>query len=390
MKKEDVVGFIVYLLAIGLAMVFCFTVLRKYSESDTGMNNFVYWLYIVGAALTGIVLNAIIYELAHVAGAKVGRYGITSVCVLGFTFLFEGEKKFKFGSFNGLTGETKIYPKKDVSKEPNPRPFLLFGTLFYIAELALVITLFIILTSLETRAASNIAYFLLTVAVVGGVILFYNILPFKLDSITDGYRLTMISNPKNKEAFNELLRVEHEISQGNTNVEIKTFDEITNFTADLNLNKVYALLDERKYEEAETLLDGILAKPENVSEKVFLRARAQKLYIHLMNQDISLAKEYYEKEVDLKEIREISRDVSMPSIRTYILISGLLDKSHSETVITLRNVDSAYRRTPDKRKKVELQLYNEALNKVIEAHPDWEELPNFILVDKKEEKKASK
>ena len=390
MKKEDVVGFIVYLLAIGLAMVFCFTVLKKYAETDTGMNNFAYWLYIVGAALTGILLNSILYELAHVAGAKVGRYGVSSVCVLGFTFLIGEEgKKFKFGAFNGLTGETKIYPKADAEKEPNPRPFLLFGTLFYIIELALVITLFIVLNSLEQRVASNIAYFLLTIAVVGGVILFYNILPFKLDSVTDGYRLTMISNPKNKEAFNELLRVEHEIAQGNTDVEIKTFDEITNFTADLNLNKVYALLDERKYEEAEVLLDGILNNPENVSNKVFLRARAQKLYIHLMNEDISKAKEYYEKEVDLKEIREISRDVSMPSIRTYILISGLLDKSRSETEITLRNVDVAYRRTPEKRKKVEMQLYNEALNKVIQAHPDWEELPNFILVDKKEEKKAS-
>ena len=52
-------------------------------------------------------------------------------------------------------------------------------------------------------------YFALTVGVVAGICLLYNIIPFKLDSLNDGYRLVMVSNPKNKEAFNELLRVEY-------------------------------------------------------------------------------------------------------------------------------------------------------------------------------------
>ena len=221
-------------------------------------------------------------------------------------------------------------------------------------------------------ALGDLAYGFLTVGAIGLVILFYNIVPLKIDSMTDGYRLTMVSNPKNKAAFNELLRVEHEIQQGNTDVEVKLFDDITNFTADLNLNKVYALLDKKEYKEAEEILDKIIAAKENIDAKVFIRARAQKIYINLITKDLEEAKEYYEKEVPVSERREISNDVSMASIRAYLLMSGLLDKSRSECIIALNNVYRAFKKTPKNRQATEVTLFNEALDRVIAAHADWE------------------
>ena len=217
MKKQDISGIIVYLLIVGLALVFCFTVLREHS-SKSGLEGFAYWGYIVGAVVSGIVFNATLFELAHVLGAKVGRYEVLSVCILGLTFAkVEGKTHVKFTNYDGLTGETKIYPKQNVTKMPNPRPYLLFGSLFFAIEAIVVVALFTIFnadgyqTRTETQEAlSNVVYFLLTMLVVGGSILLYNILPFRLDSVTDGYRLTMVTNPKNKEAFNELLRVEYE------------------------------------------------------------------------------------------------------------------------------------------------------------------------------------
>lgn len=388
MKKEDVSGLIVYLLIVGLALVFCFTVLREHSSSS-GMEFFEYWLFIVGAVLSGVVLNAIIYELAHLLGAKVGRYIVLSCSILGLTFYKdpEGKIKVRFGSFEGLTGETKILPDPNAKKEPNPRPFLLFGTLFYFVEIIAVITIFSVFSNPSyTTVVRNLSYFILTMGVVGGVILLYNIIPFRLDAVTDGYRLTMTTNSKNKAAFNELLRVEYEISQGNPEVEIKTFDTITNFTADLNMNKVYVLLDQGKYQEAEEIINIILTGEGEISPKVYLRALAQKIYIELMTKSLDEAKNYYQNEIDLKLSREISRDVSMPSIRTYILISGLMDKSHSETILTLNNLGRAYRATPKKRRAIEASLFNMALKKVMEENPKWEEIGDYLIeVNQKEE-----
>ena len=376
MKKEDILGLVVYLIIIALAVVFGITVLQTHNSQSAlnGVwNGFAYILYVGGSVIIGAILNASLYELGHVLGAKVGKYDIISVTILCLCFYKEeGKRKVKFASFDGLTGETKIVPKQGMEDKANPYPYLLFGSLFFIIEAVVVMVLFSLFKNSEVAALTDVAYAALTIGAIGLVILFYNILPFRIDSMTDGYRLTMVSNPKNRAAFNELLRVEYEIQQGNENVEVKIFDEITNFTADLNLNKVYALLDKKEYTQAEEILDKIIAAKEGVDAKVYIRARAQKIYINLITKDLEEAKAYYEKEVPTSERREISNDVSMASIRAYLLMSGLLDKSRSECIIALNNVYRAFKHTPKNRQQTELTLFNEALDKVCAAHPNWE------------------
>ncbi|MBO6261245.1 MAG: hypothetical protein J6N95_01390 [Bacilli bacterium] len=371
MKKEDVIGIIIYLIIIALAVVFGFTVLQTH-QVNSAFQGMLYYLFVFLSVIIGVLFNSILFELAHIAGAKAGKYEILSVTILYFSFFKEnGKFKFRFSSFDGLTGETKIVPKKGYEDKANPTPYLIFGSLFFVVEAIIVMVIFTLFKD-KGGALGDLAYGFLTVGAIGLVILFYNIVPLKIDSMTDGYRLTMVSNPKNKAAFNELLRVEHEIQQGNTDVEVKLFDDITNFTADLNLNKVYALLDKKEYKEAEEILDKIIAAKENIDAKVFIRARAQKIYINLITKDLEEAKEYYEKEVPVSERREISNDVSMASIRAYLLMSGLLDKSRSECIIALNNVYRAFKKTPKNRQATEVTLFNEALDRVIAAHADWE------------------
>ena len=372
MKKEDVIGLIIYLIIIALAVVFGLTVLQAHNP-DSSFQGFGYVAFVAISVIGGVILNAIMFELAHMLGAKVGKYLILSVNILGFSFVRDQENKFKFrfASFDGLTGETKIVPKKGFEDKANPTPYLLFGSLFFVVEAIIVMVLFTLFKDSKTAALTDVAYGALTVGAIGLVILFYNIVPLKIDSMTDGYRLTMVSNPKNKAAFNELLRVEYELQQGNK-VEVKLFDEITNFTADLNLNKVYTLLDEKNYDDAEEILDKIINAKQGIDAKVYIRARAQKIYINLINKGLDEAKAYYDKEVPVSERREISNDISMQSIRAYLLMSGLLDKSRSECVIALNNVYKAFKKTPKNRQATELALFNEALDKVIAAHPDWE------------------
>ena len=369
MKKEDISGTIVYLLILGFGAVFVFTVLKN-RGSSSGLGD-LYILFNLGALVAGVVFNAILFETAHIIGAFVGGYSIISVNILGFCVKKDaGKWKFCFSGFDGMTGETKIIPKENRKKESNPYPYLLFGSLFFVLEVVAVMVVFSKYRS-EYGGLGNLAYFLLTVGAVGLMMFIYGILPFKLDSVTDGYRLTKVTNPKNREAFNELLKVEYDVAQGKE-VDIKVFTEITNYTADLNLNKVYALLDAKKFDEAEAILDGIIDSKNNVSKNVYIRSKAQKVYIRLINNDIEAASAYYEKEVPVAERREIADDNSMACIRAYILMSGLLDKSRSECVIAINKVGGAYKKTPANRKEVEKQLFNEALKRVNEAHPKWE------------------
>ena len=372
MKKEDITGIIVYLIIIVLAVVFGLTVLQTHAPDST-LKGFPYVMYIIGAVLSGAVFNAILFEVAHIIGAKIGKYDILSVNILGICFYKADKKtKIKIASFDGLTGETKIVPKEGMSDKANPYAYLFFGSLFFAVEAIGIMVAFSLLRNSGNDGLVDLAFGLLTFGAIGFVILLYNILPLHVDAMTDGYRLTMVSNPKNKEAFNELLRVEHEIELGNTDIEVKVFDDITNFTADLNLNKVYMLLDKKEYKEAEEILDKIIDAKDSVSAKVHIRARAQKIFINLVTKPLEEAKEYYDKEVPAAERREISNDVSMASIRAYLLMSGLLDKSRSECIIALNNVYRAFKHTPKNRQETEVTLFNEALEKIVAAHPDWD------------------
>ena len=391
MKKEDISGVIVYILILAIAVVFGITVLRTHA-GNTDMTTVIYILYIFGAILVGVLFNAVMFEVAHILGAKAGRYNILSVNILGLLWYREDNKThFKLSGYDGLTGETKIYPKEDAKKEPNPSAYLLFGTLFYLVEVIAIVITFIALTNKQSKGVlADIAYFILVIAVIGGMILIYNILPFKLDSMTDGYRMRMTTNAANRKAFNELLRVEYAISQGRDDVEIATFEDITNYTADLNLNKVYLLLDKREFEKAEELIDIILKGKDSISQKVYVRARAQKIYINILAKDEASAREFYEKEVPMEERRVLSNDISMVSIRAYLLMSGVMDGSKSECLIAINNVRKCFNNTPKQRRKTEADLFNEALVKVDQVHPTWNLSQYKITIEEKPSKKEEK
>ena len=377
MKKQDIAGIVVYVIILALAAVFGLVVIRQFSlksNLETGM----FILLIAGAIVSGVIFNAILYELAHVVGAKIGGYKVTSVSILGFTFYKNDKKtKFHFSSFDGLTGETKIVPKKDRKKPSNPIPYLIMGTVFYAIEVVVIVFLFSIFTRQEaSQVQNNIAYFLIVLMAVGGIIIFYNIIPFQLDSLTDGYRLRLVSGKKNKEAFNKMLLGEVEGDVVTPEGEEQN-DAPTSFSGDLKLNQVYQCLNEDNFVEAEELIDFIIASAENdnkISRKTVAEAKAHKVFLVFVNQDFETAQQYFADKLSLHDRKALSEENTLVFMRAYILISSLLDRSHSECFRTLNKVYKAYKRTPDNRRELESKLFNKALELVNNKYPDWKVL----------------
>ena len=372
MKKQDIAGIIVYLIILGLAAVFGLVVVRQFSEKSN-LETGIFILFIGGAILSGVLFNSILFELAHMLGAKIGGYTITSVSILGFTFYKEDNKsKFKFASFDGLTGETKILPKQKRKKPSNPVPYLVMGTVLYALEVVAVVLLYSVFTREGASQTQNhIAYFLIILMAVGGVILFYNIIPFQLDSMTDGYRLRLVSGKKNRDAFNKMLLGETTTGEQSEDGEI---EQPTSFSGDLKLNQVYVCLNEDKYTEAESLVDSILesvSTDKKLSRKTVFEARANKIYLVFVNNGLDVASEYCEKNLSLQDRKELSEEGGLPFLRSYILISSLIDRSHSECFRSLDKVYKAYKRTVPERRVLESKLFNKALELVNEKYPDW-------------------
>ena len=90
---------------------------------------------------------------------------------------------------------------------------------------------------------------------------------------------------------------------------------------------------------------------------------------------------FYDKDVSFQLRRDLSNEYTLPAIRTYLLLAGIMDGSHSECLIALKKVLKAYKSLPANRKHSELILFNKTLDLVIDAHPKWEELPNYKLYE---------
>lgn len=379
MKKEDVVSLLVYILMIVVAiMVGYFVVgnlMSDFGGGTMGVGGKIAWalLLVVG----GIIFNVVLMELGHMLGAKVSGYKYFSVNMLGLCFYKSVDKwKVKFSNFDGLTGETKIAPVKE---NASPRWFSLMPLIFYVAEaVALMVTFNVLKPMLPSEPFAQADQVKLLICImcilfvtIGGMLTLYNIFPAKLDSTTDGYRLTLLSKKENVSAFNELMRIECAYSEGKELEDMKVFDQINNFTCSINLYTVYKHLKNKNYNEATTLLDKMIAEKSKISRETYCSVVAQRMFIVLLTQDYNAAKAYYDKYLNQDERRYISNDLSMPSIRAYMLISSILDISEHEARYAKSRAKKALKRTLPGRVEVEKELYEAALTKVDQVRPEW-------------------
>lgn len=370
MKSEDVASFFVYLLMLGLALALGLTIVKNaMNDLNIGAMSFL----VVGLSIVGtILINAIFLELFHALGGIIGGYTVVSINILGFCWYKNLNKtKFRFSlDFDGLTGETVLAPKSEKAK---PHMFVWLPFLMYLVELV-VCVIFYTMGSVKnsTRTMEFIAAIAVVVITISSMMALYNFIPLKLDSMTDGYRLTLIAKPANVEAYNELMRIENLQREGKQIDKVKYFEELTNFTASINLITVYEYLSNKDFEKALKLIDKMCETPDKISKTTFNRLIAQKLYIKILTLPLEEAEAYYDAEVGDDIRRFISNDLSMESLRAYVLIAGMLDKSFGEVQYASSRKAKAMKRALATRAEIEERLYKDALVMVKSAHPDWE------------------
>ena len=147
MKKEDVISYIVYaLILIAAILTVVFAINPLLSGEDAYLNGLPVFSYspVVYSIITiviSIIFGGILVEVGHVLGAKIGKYKIISVNILYFNFYktknAQGKDtfKFRFKSFDGLTGETIVMPVTGKDGKYISRP----GAMIYLPNLLLAL-----------------------------------------------------------------------------------------------------------------------------------------------------------------------------------------------------------------------------------------------------------
>ena len=376
MKKQDVAGLIVYVLMVVIALLVAILIIRPLFESGVFSGPIVLsYLYTFLIIIGALILNAVGLELMHLLGAIIGGYAVVEFNVFGFALYKKlGKWKFGFKSFDGLTGSVVVAPKSEKSKL---NAYVWLPILAYIIELVAGVVLYSIFGSTKSNVEGAYTHHLIALiaivfVTVSSMLALYNFVPFELDSETDGHRLLLITKKVNMEAYNELMRIENLQREGKEVGEIRIFNDITEFTANINLISVYEHLSRGEFSKAEKLVDDIIVDPEKISKTTYYRLLAQKLYIKIMTLPKREAEVYYDENIDDKVRRFISSDASMESVRAYILIAGMLDESQAEVNYAISCVKKAMKRALPSRAKIEEKLYKEALQIVKDNHPLWE------------------
>ena len=370
MKREEIVTLVIYALMIVLAVVMGLSIVDD-TVSAIRLDNFSKPGLVILSILVALLFNVIMLEVLHIIGGLIGGYKVVSVNILGFCFeKKEGKTVFKFKDFDGLTGEVKLAPKKE---KLNMKPVVWLPLFGYAAELAGCIVLHSSMMGNSQQTYSWLGISAIIFIVMSSMLALYNIVPFKLDTMTDGYKFVLLSNPANIEAYNEMLRAEDLERNGQPAAQTKVYEEITEFTASVNLFNVYKHLDNGELKEAEDIVDLMLEQPKKLEPSTHYRLISQKLYIVILSQNLEDAKKVYDEIADDKVRRFIANDLSMESIRAYLLISGILEKSLAECKFAISRKDKAMKRAFKQRAIVESKLYQIALDTIYKNHPKWKD-----------------
>ena len=72
MKKENIIGILIYLLVFAVAVIYGFTVLQTHFVNSGFKEVWQYALYIIVSVLAGVFAAGVLSELGHLLGAKTG------------------------------------------------------------------------------------------------------------------------------------------------------------------------------------------------------------------------------------------------------------------------------------------------------------------------------
>lgn len=376
MKKNDFAAFIVYVLMFALAVLIGLLVIRGVVSDATnwGMRNPI--LVVILSVLVAVLFNALLLETGHLLGYLAGGYTISMWCLLGFALKKQPNGKFKprFSGFDGLTGETRVVPK-DVKKS-SPSASIVFPLLAFLIEIIVCVIVMAFAQRDKNMATtgSKIGWLYLSSIIfmtVGGMIYLYNYFPAHLDAETDGYRMTILTKPINRQAYNQMLIARDRAANSLPPLPYPVYDDVTDFTWSLNVLAAYDAVMRDKYIEAIKIVQRTLDTDERVSQSTKNEAMAMKLSFVLLTLKRDDGKIYYDENVNNDHRKYLATLPDVVAARCYILVAGVLEGNVNETNYAVDKVDKLVKKLPPEALPAETKLLNLSMTRVKTLHPDW-------------------
>ena len=370
MEKEDFISLLIYLLMGAVVVMIGILVFRPAMEAGYLFNsageNF---LFLFASLAIAIVANVFLLEIGHLLGAKLGKYKILSFNIFGFgiykTRNEEGKEKskFRFGKFNGLGGQTVISPK---SEKSNPMPYVFTPLLLMLLEFVALYCVFAFIKNVTDDSKvmlMAVKYGVVVLATIGACFIIYNYFPAKLDSLNDGYRILLLNKKINIEAYNYKLKNEETEFFGEKVEEIRVFEEITDFTANVNFDAAIQETIKKDFEKALEIVNKTTADKKKMASSTYRKFVLLKVFLAYLLQSEEEATALYKDKVASTELSDLARNCkNYDGLRAYVAYVGVSEKSLNEIKFALEKK----KKLDKKQDKVEAAKQNELLKIIIE------------------------
>ena len=374
MTKEDLFSTAIYIAMAAIILVTGFVFVRPameagFLEQNVGAN----LGFLILALVIGILINVLLLEIGHFIGAKIGGYTVLTFNILGLCLYKKRIDShaigFRFKSFNGFTGETKIKPKKEKS---NPMYYIFLPLVFFLLEF---IVLYCVVSYIpDSKDAADkglmfVKYGTIIISSIAACFIVYDYFPARIDSLNDGYRCVLLNKKINLIAFNDKLLYEADSFFGNNVSSLKVFDDITDFTANCNLDAIVQRISLGKAEEALNILNETIKNPKLMTKSTYDELILTKAYLLFLIKPLDEAKQFFNDTFKKEDVNKIRNCKNYESIRLYILYEGLVDLSRSEIQFALQRKKKCDSRMVDGEIKLQSKLIEIALDKVYEVNP---------------------
>lgn len=329
--------------------------------------------YFLTAALGGLVVTIVLYNVGKIIFAKIAGYDLVLLRFLGFNFDFStGHLHFSYKilTFFSLS---MVFAPKDDDIEKNPKLIFLGG---FIVEALLVVIALIVFFSLGLTGVKNangvIGWTFLFAAIYGFLIPFYELLPFRQDYPTDIFNLLVTSKKDDKRAFN--------IVQINKRRELAGLDYITSDFEDYNsfykarclygnyLDKLYA----SKLTEAFEILNKMKYFNKFYNDTDRYIPAAESIYLkYFINDEQGADTTYLNLKGDDK--RAVAKPDALCDYRTAILVAGFISADPDKVKDIKKAFDklvSTYEGEQSRRVKKECSLVLEAYRMLRNKKPE--------------------
>ena len=363
MKKATNYSLLVYALFLLCIYLIGSFVLSK-GAGTIGGNAFAFYLI---AIIIGFIITVIFMELGHIVGAKIGGYRIISVSFLWLTFVRQNKKwKITTTTFDGFTGETKVAPKKE---NANPMPMFWFGTIFLLILVLLGIYLPSVIPAKDSLK-THFVYGGYIISTIAGLMVFYNILPLRLDTKNDAIMMRFVRKERIQK-YNDICRIQGELYDGEGLEELEDLPENDYLLAHWNyyayLEKVY----NGEYQKAEEILDRMIQDSEKLPDAIYDELLAAILVLLLLTKSKEEAQEYF-LSVSPQVRKTINLCSTVEGSRNYFFISAIMNDNFEEA-------KSAYKKYLTKEKQNlevgrnfdEDSMMAMMMNQIHEIHPEW-------------------